>query len=109
IMILSAVLIACFSLFMCSFTNDNNVVKQIATGKPHDPTKPQNDKSDPKQSPATTKTDSSQTQNENADPDSPFNNESDLDVRTAYNPSDPFGYEPVQYVEPTSVRVFSGC
>src|SRR5690606_19355498 len=62
IMILSAVLIACFSLFMCSFTNDNNVVKQIATGKPHDSTKSQNDKSDSKQSPATTETGSEKVQ-----------------------------------------------
>lgn len=110
ILILSSVLIACFSLFMCSFSNDNNVVKQIATGKPaHDPSKPSSDKSDTQQSPTATKTDSSQIQNENATSANSSNNESNMDVRTAYNASDPFGYQPVQYVEPTSVRVFSGC
>lgn len=110
ILILSSVLIACFSLFMCSFSNDNNVVKQIATGKPaHDPSKPSSDKSDTKQPSTPTKTDSSQIQNQNATSPNSINNESDLDVRTAYNPSDPFGYQPIQYVEPTSVRVFSGC
>lgn len=110
ILILSSVLIACFSLFMCSFSNDNNVVKQIATGKPaHDPSKPSSDKSDPKQSPTATKTDPSQIQNENATSANSSNNESNMDVRTVYNASDPFGYQPVQYVEPTSVRVFSGC
>src|SRR5690606_2435855 len=61
------------------------------------------------QSPAATKTDPAQTQSENADSANFINNESDLDVRTAYNPSDPFGFQPVQYIEPTSVRVFSGC
>ncbi len=109
IMILSAVLIACFSLFMCSFTNDNNVVKQIATGNPHDSAKPSSDKSDTKQPSTTTETDSEKVQGENDNPLNTSVNESDLDVRTAYNPSDPFGYQPVQYVEPTSVRVFSGC
>jgi len=109
IMILSAVLIACISLFTCSFSKENNVVRQIATGTPHDPAKPSSDKSDSKQSLPATKTDPTQTQNENADSANPTNNESDLDVRTAYNPSDPFGFQPVQYIEPTSVRVFSGC
>ena len=109
IMILSSVLIACIALFSCSFSKDNNVLKQIATGTPHDSTKPSTDKSDTKQSSAPTKTDSSQIQNENATSSNSINNESDLDVRTAYNASDPFGYQPVQYVEPTSVRVFSGC
>lgn len=109
IMILSSVLIACIALFTCSFSKDNNVLKQIATGTPHDSAKPSSDKSDTKQSSASTKTDSSQIQNENATSSNSINNESDLDVRTAYNASDPFGYQPVQYVEPTSVRVFSGC
>jgi hypothetical protein len=110
ILILSSVLIACFSLFMCSFSNDNNVVKQIATGKPaHDPSKPSSDKSDTKQSSATAKNDPSQIQNENANPANSINIQPDLDVRPAYDASDPFGYQPVQYVEPTSVRVFSGC
>ena len=110
IFILSSVLIACFSLFMCSFSNDNNVVKQIATGKPaHDSSKPSSDKSDTKQSSATAKNDPSQIQNENANPANSTNIQPDLDVRPAYDASDPFGYQPVQYVEPTSVRVFSGC
>lgn len=109
IMILSSVLIACIALFSCSFSKDNNVLKQIATGTPHDSAKPSSDKSDTKQPSASTKTDSSQIQNENATSSNSINNESDLDVRTAYNASDPFGYQPVQYVEPTSVRVFSGC
>lgn len=109
IMILSSVLIACIALFSCSFSKDNNVLKQIATGTPHDSAKPSSDKSDTKQSSASTKTDSPQIQNENATSANSSNNESNLDVRTAYNASDPFGYQPVQYVEPTSVRVFSGC
>lgn len=110
IMIICFLLLACISLFTCTFSKENNLVKDIATGTPKDaPAKSSTDKSDSKQSPAATKTDPAQTQNENADSVNPTNNESDLDVRTAYNPSDPFGYQPVQYVEPTSVRVFSGC
>lgn len=109
IMILSAVLIACFSLFMCSFTNDNNVVKQIATGKPHDSAKPSSDKSDSKQSPATTETGSEKVQGENDNPLNTSDNESNLDIEPAYDPADPFGYQPVQFVQPTSTRVFSGC
>lgn len=109
IMILSAVLIACFSLFMCSFTNDNNVVKQIATGKPHDSAKPSSDKSDSKQSPATTETGSEKVQGENDNPLNTSDNESNLDIEPAYDPADPFGYQPVQLVQPTSIRVFSGC
>ncbi|EXB78228.1 MULTISPECIES: zonular occludens toxin domain-containing protein [Acinetobacter] len=35
IMILTSVLIACIALFTCSFSKENNVVRQIATGTPH--------------------------------------------------------------------------
>ncbi len=109
IMILSAVLIACISLFTCTFSKENNVVRQIATGTPHDSAKPSSDKSDIKQSPATTETDSEKVQGENDNPLNTSNNESTLDIEPAYDPADPFGYQPVQFVQPTSIRVFSGC
>ena len=109
IMILSAVLIACISLFTCTFSKENNVVRQIATGTPHDSAKPSSDKSDTKQPSATTETDSEKVQGENDNSLNTSDNEPNLDIEPAYDPADPFAYQPVQFVQPTSIRVFSGC
>lgn len=109
IFILSSVLIACIALFSCSFSKENNVVRQIATGTPHDSTKSSSVKSNTKQSSTTEQNAASEVQAQDASAAAVTDIQSDLDVRPTYDASDPFAYKPVQYVEPTTVRVFSGC
>ncbi|OEY93802.1 zonular occludens toxin [Acinetobacter proteolyticus] len=104
---LCGVLVFCFSLFMCSFRNDNNIVKQIATGEPAHADK--SNKSATSQPSGSKQTDSKTTQNQNATDSGGAASEPVVPVESTYSASDPFAYEPVYVPEPVNHRVFSGC
>lgn len=108
ILILTSVLIACFSLFMCSFSNDNNLVKQIATGTPAHDSQSQSAKPDTSKSSTTQQTDSQKVQNQNASSETGAASEPFVPIET-YSASDPFDYQPVFIPQPVNHRVFSGC
>lgn len=108
ILIMAFVLLCCFSLFTCAFSDDKNIVKRIATG----------DSNSEQAKNSNADTSSTSTNNKNTDASTQKENEPDqdnsasqpvTDVQPVYSVSDPFDYEPTVTPQPVNHRVFAGC
>lgn len=108
ILIMLFALTCCVTLFTCTFSNDNNMIKKIATGGKNEPApKNINNSSSPS-------TDINQTSSSlpTTDDDADTSSASDpavSDLPASYDASDPFAYSPNFTPEPVNHRAFSGC